>query len=68
MDDMLVKGREKWAYISDLRECFKILRKYRMRFNTLKCDFDVLLKPLKNEQVQNGQRNVSKLSVSSSNT
>lgn len=37
VDDMLVKSREKRAHINNLRECFQILRKYRMRLNPLKC-------------------------------
>ncbi|KAI0502322.1 hypothetical protein KFK09_017269 [Dendrobium nobile] len=41
VDDMLVKSLEKSQHISDLEECFNLLRSYNMRLNPSKCAFGV---------------------------
>ena len=38
---MLVKSRKAAGHIDDLDECFKVLRKYNMKLNPLKCSFGV---------------------------
>ncbi|KAI0530537.1 hypothetical protein KFK09_000081 [Dendrobium nobile] len=43
VDDMLVKSLEKSQHISDLEECFCLLRSYNMRLNPSKCAFGVAL-------------------------
>ncbi|KAI0495533.1 hypothetical protein KFK09_021834 [Dendrobium nobile] len=41
VDDMLVKILEKSQHISDLEQCFCLLRRYNMRLNPTKCAFGV---------------------------
>ncbi|XP_028556944.1 uncharacterized protein LOC110115884 [Dendrobium catenatum] len=41
VDDMLVKSLEKSQYISDLEQCFRLLRRYNMRLIPTKCAFRV---------------------------
>ena len=41
VDDMLVKSKTADNHVSDLEECFKILREYGMRLNPQKCTFGV---------------------------
>ena len=41
MDDMLVKPRMVGDHVENLGEMFKILRKYQMKLNPLKCAFGV---------------------------
>ncbi|PKU64463.1 RNA-directed DNA polymerase [Dendrobium catenatum] len=41
IDDMLVKSLEKSQHISDLEQCFRLLRHYNMRLNPAKCAFGV---------------------------
>ncbi|KAM6555169.1 hypothetical protein CsatB_015931 [Cannabis sativa] len=41
VDDMLVKSKKAQGHIEDLKECFEILRQYRMKLNPLKCSFGV---------------------------
>ncbi|KAI0522352.1 hypothetical protein KFK09_004731 [Dendrobium nobile] len=41
VDDMLVKSFEKSQHISDLEQCFCLLRFYNMRLNPSKCAFGV---------------------------
>ena len=42
-DDMLVKTSYQNNHVSDLAECFTILKKYNMKLNPLKCSFSVSL-------------------------
>ena len=41
MDDMLVKGREEFSHLDDLKEMFATLRQYQMKLNPSKCAFGV---------------------------
>ena len=41
VDDMLVKSRNAYLHLDDLRETFNKLRKYKMRLNLAKCVFEV---------------------------
>ena len=41
VDDMLVKSRNAYLHLDDLRETFNTLRKYKMRLNLAKCVFEV---------------------------
>ena len=41
VDDMLVKSKEEFAYLDDLKETFATLRKYKMKLNPSKCAFGV---------------------------
>jgi hypothetical protein len=41
IDDMLIKSVRATKHIEDLRETFQILRKYKMKFNLMKCAFEV---------------------------
>ncbi|PKU85753.1 RNA-directed DNA polymerase [Dendrobium catenatum] len=41
VDDMLVKSLEKSQHISNLEQCFRLLRRYNMRLNPTKCTFGV---------------------------
>ncbi|KAK2991305.1 hypothetical protein RJ640_024570 [Escallonia rubra] len=41
VDDMLVKSLQAEDHIADLRQCFTLLREYRMRLNPTKCAFGV---------------------------
>ncbi|PKU73150.1 hypothetical protein MA16_Dca021438 [Dendrobium catenatum] len=41
VDDMLVKSLEKSQHISDLEQCFRLLRHYNMQLNPAKCAFGV---------------------------
>ena len=41
VDDMLVKSKTADHHVSDLEECFNILREYGMRLNPQKCTFGV---------------------------
>ncbi|KAI0497291.1 hypothetical protein KFK09_020514 [Dendrobium nobile] len=41
VDDMLVKSLEKSQHISDLEQCFHLLRRYNIRLNPAKCAFGV---------------------------
>ena len=41
VDDMLVKSRQITNHIRDLEEAFRILRKYQMKLNPLKCSFSL---------------------------
>ena len=40
---MVVKSREYFEHVGDLGDIFKILRKYKLRFNASKCSFGVSL-------------------------
>ena len=41
VDDMLIKSKVASDHIAHLADMFKILRKYRMKLNPLKCSFGV---------------------------
>ena len=41
VDDMLVKSKEKLAYLDDLKETFATLRQYQIKLNPSKCAFRV---------------------------
>ncbi|XP_012851511.1 PREDICTED: uncharacterized protein LOC105971204 [Erythranthe guttata] len=41
IDDMLVKSIKVADHLTDLSQCFSILRKYKMKLNPLKCSFGV---------------------------
>ncbi|KAI3465839.1 hypothetical protein Pfo_022502 [Paulownia fortunei] len=41
IDDMLVKSKLASNHVSDLKECFNILRTYQMKLNPAKCTFGV---------------------------
>ena len=41
IDDMLVKSRERFDHIQHLQKAFKLLRRYGMKLNPLKCAFRV---------------------------
>ena len=41
VDDMLVKSIEPVQHLTNLREVFAILRKYKMKLNSAKCAFGV---------------------------
>ena len=41
VDDMLVKGREEFSHLDDLKEMFATLRQYQMKLNPSKCAFGV---------------------------
>ena len=41
MDNMLVKSKTIGDHIGNLNYTFNILRKYQMKLNPLKCDFEV---------------------------
>lgn len=41
VDDMLVKSTSRKEHVGDLRETFKVLRKYKMKLNPSKCAFGV---------------------------
>ena len=41
VDDMLVKSKTANNHVSDLNECFEILRKYNIWLNPQKCTFRV---------------------------
>lgn len=41
IDDMLLKVKARHDYRSNLREAFKVLKKYGMKLNPLKCAFRV---------------------------
>ena len=41
MDDMLVKSKEEFAHLDDLKETFATLKQYQMKLNPSKCVFDV---------------------------
>lgn len=41
VDDMLIKSIEVEGHISDLKETFETLRRYRMKLNLAKCAFGV---------------------------
>ena len=41
VDDMLVKSKLFSDHVADLRETFKILRKYEMKLNSEKCAFGI---------------------------
>jgi len=41
VNDMLVKSKEKENHMDNLKETFKILRKYKMKLNPTKCVFGV---------------------------
>ena len=41
MDDMLVKSREEFSHLDDLKEMFATLRQYQMKLNPSKCAFGV---------------------------
>ena len=41
VDDMLVKSKEEFAHLDDLKETFVTLRKYKMKLNPSKCAFGV---------------------------
>ena len=41
VDDMLVKSKEEFAHLDDLKETFATLRKYKMKLNPSKCAFGV---------------------------
>ena len=39
IDDMVVKSKVVFEHVGDLRNIFKILRKYKLRLNASKCSF-----------------------------
>ena len=39
IDDMLVKSKERFDHAKHLQEAFKLLRRYGMKLNPLKCGF-----------------------------
>ena len=41
VDDMLVKSKEEFAHLDDLKETFATLKQYQMKLNPSKCVFDV---------------------------
>ena len=41
VDDMLVKSREEFSHLDDLKEMFATLRQYQMKLNPSKCAFGV---------------------------
>ena len=41
IDDMLVKSKKRFDHTKHLQEAFKLLRKYNMKLNPLKCAFGV---------------------------
>ena len=41
VDDMLVKSKEEFAHLNDLKETFSTLKRYQMKLNPGKCDFGV---------------------------
>ena len=41
MDDMLIKSREEFTHLDDLKETFATLKKHQMRLNPSKCVFGV---------------------------
>ena len=41
VDDMLVKNNDEADHLDDLRETFKTLRKYKMKWNPTKCVFAI---------------------------
>ena len=41
IDDMLVKFKERFDHVGHLQEAFKLLRRYDMKLNPLKCAFGV---------------------------
>ena len=43
VNDMLVKSKTANNHVSDLEECFGILRRYDMKLNPQKCTFRVAL-------------------------
>ena len=43
VDNMLVKSKEKFSHLDDLKETFAILRQYQMKLNPSKCAFEVAL-------------------------
>ena len=43
VNDMLVKSKEAKTHLEDLQETFDTLRKYRMKFNPMKCVFGFCL-------------------------
>ena len=43
IDDMLVKSKERFDHTKYLQEAFKLLRRYDMKLNPLKCAFEVSL-------------------------
>ena len=40
-DDMVVKSKEMYEHVGDLRNIFEILRKHKLRLNASKCSFGV---------------------------
>ena len=43
IDHMLVKSRKRFDHTKHLQEAFKLLQKYNMKLNPLKCAFGVSL-------------------------
>ena len=41
VDDMLVKSREEFVHLDDLKETFTTLKQYQMKLNPAKCIFGV---------------------------
>lgn len=41
IDDMVVKSREREDHVTNLKETFEVLRKYKLKLNTSKCVFGV---------------------------
>ena len=41
VDDMLVKSKEEFAHLDDLKETFTSLKQYQMKLNPSKCVFGV---------------------------
>lgn len=39
IDDMVINSKEKRNHISDLKEIFEVLRKYKLKLNASKCTF-----------------------------
>lgn len=41
VNDMVVKSKEKGGHVMDLKETFKVLRRYKLKINASKCAFGV---------------------------
>ena len=41
VDDMLIKSREEFSHLDNLKETFATLRQYQMKLNPSKCAFGV---------------------------
>lgn len=64
IDHMVIKSKEKRNQISDLKETFEVLRKYKLKLNASKCMFRVSSGKFHRHLDTNGERIVSKRSKS----